>query len=215
MNAAAVAHAAKFLTALYGEGAPGYIVLWTRQDKRSVWLPATDLPAAAQQGCEMANTMDVYFGVGLQQGPPNPGRGEAASVCAIPGFWADIDVAGPAHKADSLPPDTEAARAVLRELYVEPSLIIHSGHGLQAYWLFHELWVLDTDSERQCAADQSRRFQAALQQAAQLRGWSIDNTSDLARVLRLPGTYNRKLDPRPVRILKTSEHGSHTALQPV
>ena len=36
---------------------------------------------------------------------------------------------------------------------------------------------------------------------AEAHGWEIDGTADLARVLRLPGTINRKLDPVPVKII--------------
>src|SRR5262249_15818403 len=44
-------------------------------------------------------------------------------------------------------------------------------------------------------------FQATLKSYAAESGWKLDSTSDLARVLRIPGTFNRKLDPAvPVKV---------------
>src|SRR5207247_2532058 len=44
----------------------GYLVLWTRQDKKAHWLPAADLDAAARLAERLATTCDVYCGVALQ-----------------------------------------------------------------------------------------------------------------------------------------------------
>jgi hypothetical protein len=192
-----------FLPALYGENAPGFLPLWTRQDKKTRWFPAQDLAGAVKEAESMARNKDVYFGIGLQQGNLGPNsRGTAASVIALPGFWLDLDVRGTAHKGEDLPPTAEAARALLGEFPLPPTMVVHSGHGLQAWWLFRKLWIFTCEEERRKAQELSRRFQAALQAKARTHGWRIDNTSDLARVLRLPGTFNRKLTPVPVRVIE-------------
>jgi len=36
-------------------------------------------------------------------------------------------------------------------------------------------------------------------------GWKVDNTSDLVRLLRIPGTFNFKRDPVMVEILEESD----------
>ena len=82
-----------------------------------------------------------------------------------------------------------------------PTEIVASGHGLQAWWLFHEPWLFRTDAERQQVQELVRRFGAALQEKAQAHGWRLDSVYDLARVLRVPGTWNCKADPVPVRAL--------------
>src|SRR5262249_1782569 len=48
--------------------------------------------------------------------------------------------------------------------------------------------------------------QEALRARCRERGWSMDSTHDLARVLRLPGTVNRKLpdNPVPVTVLEAA-----------
>ena len=57
--------------------------------------------------------------------------------------------------------------------------------------LFKELWVFDSPEEQQAAALLLRRFQRTIQVRAAARGWAVDSTADLARVLRPAGTLNR------------------------
>jgi hypothetical protein len=193
----------RFFRLLYAEDAPGYLPVWTRQDKLTRWVPANDLDLAAQTARLLGQSKDVYFGVGLQPRDLGQGqRGQAKDVIAIPGLWADVDVKGPAHKGTDLPPTKDDARALLGEFPLQPTLVVDSGHGLQSWLLFEEPWVFDGDEERQRAQDLVRRFQATLQAKARDRGWSIDNTSDLARVMRPAGTWNHKRDPVPVRIIE-------------
>jgi hypothetical protein len=140
----------RFFRSLYGEGAPGYLPIWTRQDRLTRWVPANDLDLAAQTARLLGQTKDVYFGVGLQ--PRDLGqsqRGQAKDVIAIPGCWADVDVRGPAHKGTDLPPTKDDARTLLGEFPLEPTLVVDSAHGLQPWWLFKEPWVFDGDEERQ------------------------------------------------------------------
>jgi hypothetical protein len=80
-------------------------------------------------------------------------------------------------------------------------VVIHSGHGLQAYWLFRELWTLPRPADREQAKALCQRLQQAIQAVARAQHWHVDSTFDLARVFRLPGTYNRKAAPVPVTCL--------------
>lgn len=191
-----------FLRLLYGNDAPGYLVLWTAQDKCSLWTPAQDLSGVARNAIKLSRDKDVYFGIGIQ--PADLGvnkRGQADKVAAIPGLWADIDIYDEkAHKDKSLPPTRDDALDILRAFPLKPSVIIQSGHGLQVWWLFLKLWIFKDDEERQEAQALSRRFQATLQAIAQKQSWNMDNTSDLARVLRLPGTQNRKIPDEPALV---------------
>ena len=198
--------ALRFFRSLYGDAALGFLPIWTRQDRITRWLPAADLESAARVVAHLARTRDVYFGVGLQ--PRDLGqnrRGEGKLVEAIPALWADSDVQGQAHKSTHLPPTKDDARALLGEFPLQPTIVVNSGHGLQSWWLFKEPWTFDGDEERRRAQDLVRRFQATLQAKARDRGWSIDNTSDLARVMRPAGTWNHKLDPVPVHIIELDQ----------
>ncbi|KJS14208.1 MAG: hypothetical protein VR67_01710 [Peptococcaceae bacterium BRH_c8a] len=181
-----------FFGTLYGEQAPGYLVIWTKQDKRKTVFNAIDLQGAAAFAVAEFPNKDVYFGVGLQEALPEKGRGKSVTVVAILGLWFDVDIAGPNHTHLELPLDAEQARKVLGWFPLPPTLVIWTGGGLHCYWLFRKLWVLAGDDERKAAADLSRRFQRAMIAKAKEYGWKLDNTSDLARVLRIPGTLNHK-----------------------
>jgi hypothetical protein len=147
---------------------------------------------AAFNAMRLRNHFNVYFAVGVQGARPDKGRGKEVGVISIPGFWADIDVLGPNHAALALPPTIEDAMRILQAVPFKPTVIVYTGGGIQAYWLFKEQWDLDSDKERKKAKLLSKAFQKHLQNAALTCGWIMDGTADLCRLLRLPGTYNRK-----------------------
>jgi putative DNA primase/helicase len=204
--------AADFLRRRFGTAPPDqYILVWTKSGnaKRSSWLPVSQLPHAESFLARFCTPSagDVYAGVALSPkdfGPSN--RCEADKVAGIAGLWADLDVKGEAHKQDNLPKTIGQARELARSIGLPPTEEIHTGHGLQAYWEFTTPWIFRDDADRQKAADLVRRFQALLKEKAKAKGWEIDSTHDLARVLRLPGTWNHKTgDPAPVRVLTSGE----------
>ena len=82
----------------------------------------------------------------------------------------------------------------------KPTVVVYTGGGLQPYWLFREPWQFEDEKERPKAKKLSKAFQRFLQGFALDHGWTMDGTADLCRLLRLPGTYNRKqAEPVPVR----------------
>ncbi len=95
--------------------------------------------------------------------------------------------------------------AFLQEFPLRPSLVIWSGGGLHVYWLFRKPLYFHTPEERQAVKDLSARFQKAIILQGQERGWKLDNTSDLVRLLRIPGTFNHKADPVMVEILQETD----------
>src|SRR5690625_5049385 len=64
--------AAEFLEALYGQDPPGYLVVWTRQDRMTLCGPAVRHSQAAIKAQDLARSKDVYFGIGLQKAKPPP-----------------------------------------------------------------------------------------------------------------------------------------------
>ena len=205
-----------FLEALFGGAEVGQLVLWRLADKRSHWLPLERMEEAAT----MATTRDVYLTVALHDqelalqlaGDADPCRvrGSIDSAVAIPGLWADVDVYSPAHKRQDLPPSFADARALVETFPLQPAVIINSGYGLQVWWLFKEPWTFQGPEDHARAQQLARRFGATLQAHAKERGWSIDDTSDLARVLRLPGTLNCKLATAvPVEIIEWRPERRH------
>lgn len=197
-----VSAATEFLESIFGLEAPGWISVFG-SDGKTRWARALNAHSAALMASKANTFHDVWYGVGLRSADLGPNhRGGLGDVLAIPGFWVDIDIAGPAHKEPNLPPSLNAAQTLLYDFPLDPTFVVHSGHGLQVYWLFKELWIFEDDAERRRAEGMSRRFQAIIRNAAAARGWRLDNTADLARILRLPGTFNRKLDPVQVRVIE-------------
>jgi putative DNA primase/helicase len=185
----------EFLTTLYGTEPEGYSVLWSNTTKKSVCLPACEAEEIEHTALELSDTQNVYYGVGLQKNRLNPEyRGKADTICAIPGLWVDIDYLGGVHTAKNLPTRQEALD-LLNLFSLKPSIIVDTGGGFHVYYLFDRLWVFKGKVGRGQAADLLQRFQAGIIALAAGRGWKVDNTGDLARVLRLPGTLNHKTDP--------------------
>lgn len=195
------AEAERFLQALFGDETPGYLTIFTAPPPRTRWFPADDPGAAAKAGTALSD--NVYFSVCPQKEELGGGkRGSRESVIAMPGLWFDLDIQDEAHKQNGLPASEAEAMEFVESLPHPPTIVVHSGRGLHLYWLFEEPWILEDDAARQRAQRASRRLQKAIIEQGKARGWTLDNTADLARVLRLPGTLNRKREPHvPVRVL--------------
>lgn len=183
----------EFFRALYPEDAQGHTYLWTMPDKRTQVFAAAAHAEMAQAARKTGDTgKDVYFSVGLSERLFRAHeRAKSTDIVAIPALWVDIDIAGDAHAAKSLPPDYAAARALLPEMF-DPSIVVDSGHGIHAYYGFRELLDTRTDAEQSTAQDLLRRLQGAVRACAEAKGWHVDSTPDLCRVLRVPGTLNYK-----------------------
>ena len=182
----------QFLTALWGESTDQWILFWTLPSRVSHWAQqiTDDLVAHLH---ELAKTEDVYIGCGASGSNYGPTlRCPASNITGIPGLWLDIDVRGEGHKKNNLPPTLEDARKLIAEMGPPPSVIVNSGHGVHAWWLFKEPWIFDSDEERQQAATLCMAWSRTLKHRAKQRGWDADVTGDLARVMRIPGLWNRK-----------------------
>ncbi|GMV83729.1 MAG: hypothetical protein AMXMBFR7_49130 [Planctomycetota bacterium] len=191
-----------FLTTLFGEA--------VSPERRLSILACppvrSRLCARMEEACAQARTLsatqNVYVGVGLVGGHVS-GRGTLQDIVAIPGLWADLDLVAPFRQQKALPASLEDAQTLLAQLPFAPSLVVHSGYGLQPYWLFKEPWVFDGPEDRLRAQALSRGWHGLLCGYAAQLGWAMENLGDLTRVLRLPGTFNRKLlDPVPVHVLE-------------
>ena len=179
------------------------LCVFTLPDRRTRHF--SSLTAAALHAVEEAKTKEVYFGVGLA-GRNFGRRNSASDVVAIVGLWADIDLAAPWRADKPLPRTIDEARAILDKLPLAPSVLVDSGHGLHAYWLFKEPWVFEADNERIEAAKRAKGWVETVRNAARGLGWEVDSVGDLARVLRLPGTVNRKgAEPVEVRVLESND----------
>lgn len=138
-------------------------------------------------------------------------RGSDDDSYILPGFWADLDIAGPGHKTNKpLPPNEDEAKRIVTESGLpEPTYWVHSGGGLYAWWLLDNPVDVRDPQVRESTQDFSRRWQDALTAAAERIGYSYGGLGDLARVTRIPGTCNRKIDddPKMCRLLPDESSG--------
>ncbi|WP_214730081.1 DUF927 domain-containing protein [Exiguobacterium sp. s168] len=201
--------AAGFLQSVFAGVDGGYVAI---SYKGSNGFNTTAFPAGEWEKItsfsESKSDMDLYFALGLLGTSPKRGqRGKIDDVVAIPGLWLDIDCAEGQHSAANLPTFEEAELKLLTA-FPTPSILVHSGGGLHAYWLFPELASTKDKVERETIKKLSERFQKAfIRFAKETNGWKLDNTSDLARVLRIPGSMNHKNKEtiKPVTILEASD----------
>lgn len=179
------------------KGAPLH-ARFTDPDAATKWAAARDREGSA----------GVYLrATNLAPGVEIDGRGSEADSAALGYLWADLDYGTEGHKAGTptakrqslpLPPDAETVLQLIDGL-PEPTAITHSGGGLYPYWVLSEPLDLTTETGRALAAKLSTGWQAMIKHRATQLGYEYGaGVGDLARVLRLPGTVNRKTDnPRP------------------
>lgn len=193
-----------FLGALFPEIRPAHLLIWGSPSLRSMFVQdVTDDVVTRIK--EWAEKESVYLGCGLRDTSYGDNmRGDKASIAAIPGVWLDVDYAGAVHKKPNLP-SKEAALELLNSMGVPPSIIVHSGHGYQGWWLFKELWTFDNEAERNKAEALTKAWCGTLRAKCRAKGWDADQVGDLPRVMRLPGTWNRKAVPRKVEIVESHD----------
>lgn len=137
----------------------------------------------------------IYARITTLQTPLQAGRrGGAADTAALPALWADLDIAGPGHAETGLPPDDDDARQIITTSSLpDPTLWIHSGGGLYPIWLLDQPAIPQDAAQLGQLRDLSAGWQKAIEHAAARLGWRYGRgVGDLARVLRIPGTINRK-----------------------
>lgn len=185
-----------WLEKLYGNS-PGYFTIVVFKDGRPAVVKAYNSSTLNEAALAIEGTRsgDVYISCAtFKDAPTLKNRGSYSDTVSISGFWADIDIDGPGHKPDPnkkpLPKTVEEALSIFDNM-PKPSYIIHSGGGLQAWWLFKEPWVYN---DPQLAQSIVKDWQRYLTKNADDKGYHVDNVGDLARILRPPGSVNRKLD---------------------
>lgn len=176
--------------------------IYTLPDKESFWFDDPKLIRGV-----MKKKQNIYVGVGIVDRSYSYGRTSYKRVTGLPGLFVDVDYqSGEAHKKNNLPQTVEDAIDLVTEDFPEPTIIVHSGNGIHAWWLFTEPWLFKSTEEKKFAIEMSQRMNQTIRTRATEHGWVVDSTFDLARVLRIPGTVNLKdkKNPKPVTVLKQS-----------
>lgn len=162
---------AQMLNYLHRGGSWAYY--FSLPERRSLWYPTPLQPAIPQD-------VDVFFSVnpcGLRKGDFE--RAKATDIVAINCLYSDHDFKAGANlnELDNLP--------------IAPSVVVLSGGGYHSYWFLNEPTIV---------TDHNRSELARIQRSWVHLVGGDPSAKDLARVLRLPGSFNHKYVPaRPVK----------------
>lgn len=182
------------------------LLVWTAPAKESRWY--ADLWQAADDAARISG--NVYFGVCLAPDDVcgDKTRATARQVSYATCLWADIDYVSPHHAKSNLPPSEADAMNCLREAFpphLQPPVVINSGGGLQAFWPLIEPLDITADIDRAEFAVVVQGWQGLLRATMERRGWTLDSTHDLARVMRLAGTDNANAGGKHVTLVTEGE----------
>jgi P4 family phage/plasmid primase-like protien len=141
---------------------------------------------------------DCYYSTGILRADLDKGRGFERDVIGVRELFADLDV-----KPGGLASYDDARTVIDRVstlLGVRPVGVVATGGGLQPHWPLEPQDWADADDPRWLEVKVVfRRFGRLVAAEAEKVGGKVDSVYDLSRVLRVPGTVNRKYDPpRPV-----------------
>jgi hypothetical protein len=196
----------RFLTAVIAWESGGYVTVhWYRKDHQR-WYGRShqtiDDVFTTVEDLESKNQFDIYFCLSTQS--ENRGTRSRKNAKALRSLFADMDVdPDNPKKYPTLRAAFDALINFCRLLEIPlPSYVVKSGGGLHAYWV----------SDRDLLVDEWQRFADVFKTAAIASDFKIDLavTGDASRILRFPGTHNRKLDnPRPVLLLENCNGLQH------
>lgn len=161
--------------------------------KDHTFLADNDQAAAKALELDAKGKGDVYFAVA---GFREAGSRRAINAWALRSSLLDLDTAelkgeGKAPYANRHEALSELERFCF-ELALPPSIVVSSGYG------FHVYWPMDAD----LTPVEWRETAHALKRACDTWGLKADHsrTTDVASMLRVPGTYNRKNPAAPQRV---------------
>lgn len=158
--------------------------------------PMPALNAAAALEAVLGGTFDVWFEVNPTLYTAAGGRSSAPHITRLAAIWADLDFKAKPGGMGSLPDAMAVVDELSAALGLQPSAIIHSGHGIQPYWPISDGEI--TVDNRDRIATLLKRWGVLVKQFAAAQGGDADSVFDLPRILRVPGSVNNKVAAHPV-----------------
>jgi len=177
-----------------------------RQTKQFTNIPVKGAPDAVERAHKLSEAgMDVYFGCAEYETPVSRLANNASGAW---GFWMDLDCGEAKAEAGKGYLTAEEAEHAIGTFCSDtglpaPTHVVDSGGGLHVYWM------LDREVEREVWRASAAKLKALTKTCGLLADGS--RTSDIASVLRIPGTSNYKYTPpRPVSL----KYASNILLKP-
>lgn len=184
----------EFFSEIYKDCDEGYITLTLLPRRKTLWFKVSELNKLCEAVKKYGTKINTFFGVGLRKKIlSNNLRGRDSDILAVSSLYSDIDVKNGAHAQNALPKSVDEAIEFLNSLPLSPSIIVNSGNGLHAYWLLDVPFKIQNTKDKEYISSIFKGWSKFVNTNAKKRGWKLDNVSDLARVLRVPGSINFKL----------------------
>ncbi|WP_440642076.1 AAA family ATPase [Bradyrhizobium sp. PUT101] len=173
--------AVAFIRAMFADTTEAPIYICTLPNDRHDRKEPVERSARTNVGSRIRSFIDkwdrpgraLYFCTGIVE---RDAKREKANIVQTVGLHADIDF----KDIDDTRADVE--RKLSTRLRYPPSILVFSGGGVHAYWLFKE--ALDTQANIE-------RIESALRQLADVVGGDLQ-VCEVSRLMRLPGTHNTK-----------------------
>ena len=157
---------------------------------------------------EKGKDENVYINPNSRRADLPPGaRGSDDDITSVIAFVADVDVLGPAHKEQNLPPTKEAAIDAINEASIKPSVIVDSGYGIYAYYFFENSIDITNEEIRKYVSSLYKGFGKHLADMFAEKGWKLDPVFNLSHMFRAPGSLNHKLDNEKPECRVTIDNG--------
>lgn len=142
---------------------------------------------------EALNDLDcnVWYEINPSQAQ---GRSKAEDITSLAAVWIDIDfkdegIQSPEHAHEMIDLLTDL-------IGVAPSVVVHSGNGLQPYWAIDP----EEDYTQEMGTSLIMRWGSFVRWVAASQGGQLDSVFDLPRIFRAPGSFNHKSEPKPVHV---------------
>jgi len=197
---------------LYGKNAQGYIIVVTRNGSgvtHHSGFPYQDRQLAAEYMAQQTGKVTVWAAFALHDEVAYRGKTRRnLTAQVVPGVCLDIDLASGVHAAAHLPQTIEEALSLVASSGVpKPTMVVHSGGGLYAYWLFDTPFVIADDVSRERIGQFLHSWYAKVKVAFEEAGYTLDKVTDLAHPFRVPGCLNLKTNP-PKPVTRLDDLGS-------
>jgi hypothetical protein len=173
-------------------------VFWFGKPTKAV----AEAVALVERLVRQPNVRDIYFCLSRQRATKLNQYGTVVAArsrdnaVALTSIWLDIDVKDPPKGYASLQEAVRGLQAFEATVGLPPpSALVFSGGGLHVYW----------SSTKVFTPDEWRPLAERLKNAALQHGLRCDAgcTTDRARILRVPGTFNWKNgEKRPVKLMR-------------
>lgn len=195
--------AERFLRALYGDSGDGALSISYLTDDGipcTKWFTREQIPEMAAYAVECGRKHNTSLNINPRIKALDPfHRGDSGDVCEVVGIYLDLDIKGEAHAEKQLPESEKDVLSFIAGLPHPPSFTVRSVNGVHVYWLFRQPYRIRDAAGRSYISSLLDGFESYAAELARERyGWKFDHVSDLARMLRMPGTTNFKTAERPL-----------------